>query len=342
LANKVFINYRRDETAGIAGRLHDRLAKEFGKQNVFMDVDSIEPGLDFVKQLDDQVASCAILLAVIGPHWIEAADAAGERRLHQPDDYLRIEIASALKRNIPVVPVLLDGARMPHVDELPDDLKSLTRRQAIELRHSRFAADADAIVQSVSKAMPKRGFSHGKVAAGLAVVALAGAGATYWLAVHDRLATVRPAQQKPIEQSSPPSVAPQAPQPPAGAQPQSGPGIQTQPFAKSVTVSPGAKSVISRHWNYDKGTCAAHRIQIKIITPPSNGIVSWYDEPIVVPARGRGGAQSCEGKTIDGAIVYYQPNSGFSGRDTLRYLRTDLDDPNDRVNGEISVSITVQ
>src|SRR5262245_515789 len=161
MTRKVFVNYRRDETAGIAGRLYDRLSREFDERNVFMDVDSIEPGLDFVKQLDEQVASCGILLAVIGPHWIGAADASGQRRLLKPNDYVRIEIAAALKRDIPVVPVLLDGARMPLDSELPDDLKPLRRRQSVELRHSRFADDADVIVRSVRKALPGGGRSYG-------------------------------------------------------------------------------------------------------------------------------------------------------------------------------------
>ena len=154
MAGKVFINYRRDEAAGVAGRLYDLLSKEFDEQNVFMDVDSIQPGLDYIEQLDDQVANCGILLAVIGPRWVGATDATGQRRLDKPDDFVRVEIASALKRDIPVIPVLLDGARLPQESELPEDLKALTRRQAVELRHSHFAADSEVIVRSVRKVLP--------------------------------------------------------------------------------------------------------------------------------------------------------------------------------------------
>ena len=152
----IFINYRRDDAAGAAGRLHDHLARSFPRRDLLMDVDAIEPGFDFVKQLETQVSQCDALLALIGPHWLAAEDEQGRRRLEDEKDYVRIEIASALKRGIPVMPVLLDGTPMPSQSELPDDLKSLTRRQALELRHTRFAVDADAIVSALKHRLPKK------------------------------------------------------------------------------------------------------------------------------------------------------------------------------------------
>ena len=152
----IFINYRRDDAAGAAGRLHDYLARSFPRGDLLMDVDAIEPGFDFVKQLETQVSQCDALLALIGQHWLVAEDEQGRRRLEDERDYVRIEIASALKRGIPVIPVLLDGTPMPSQGELPDDLKSLTRRQALELRHTRFAVDADAIVSALRHRLPKK------------------------------------------------------------------------------------------------------------------------------------------------------------------------------------------
>jgi len=109
----IFINYRREDSISTAGRLYDRLSQTFGRKNIFMDVDHIPAGVDFVVHLNSQVAACNIILVVIGPHWLEAKDENGGRRLDNPDDFVVIEIATALARNIRVIPVLVDGARMP-------------------------------------------------------------------------------------------------------------------------------------------------------------------------------------------------------------------------------------
>jgi TPR repeat protein len=149
MASKIFISYRRDDSAGTAGRLHDRLAEKFGHSNLFIDVDNMPAGTDFVEYLGKQVAICDIFLCAIGPHWLDNKDDEGRRRLDQPDDFVRVEIAEALKRKIPVIPVLIDGARVPKARELPDDLAPLTRRQAVELRNSQFGRDADALTQQI-------------------------------------------------------------------------------------------------------------------------------------------------------------------------------------------------
>jgi hypothetical protein len=103
---KVFLSYRRDDSGGYAGRLEDRLVRDFGSEILFMDVDNIPMGKNFVKVLRDEVAKCEVLLAVIGPHWLDARDEHGTRRLDNSNDFVRIEIATALQRNITVIPII--------------------------------------------------------------------------------------------------------------------------------------------------------------------------------------------------------------------------------------------
>jgi hypothetical protein len=109
----IFISYRRQETRHLAGRLYDRLAARFGLDQVFMDVATIEPGVDFAEAIDQAVGACRVLLAVIGSHWLTAADDAGQRRLDHPDDLVRLEVEAALARNVRVIPILVDDAVMP-------------------------------------------------------------------------------------------------------------------------------------------------------------------------------------------------------------------------------------
>jgi hypothetical protein len=183
MAGKIFINYRRDDSMGMAGRLHDRLAQTFGRDNLFMDVDHIPIGADFVAHLNSQVAECAVILVVIGPNWLGAKDEAGQRRLHQPDDFVAIEIAAALARGIRVIPVLIDGTRMPKASELPDSLKPLARRQAAEVRHAHFGQDAETLVARMREALGGGGSAGlrawrrtAMAAAGAAVLLLVGWG----------------------------------------------------------------------------------------------------------------------------------------------------------------------
>jgi hypothetical protein len=114
-----------------------------------------EAGAGFRQAARHEVSKCDAVLAVIGPHWLNATDSKGNRRLDDKHDYARIEIASALKRDIPVIPVLVDGATMPAESDLPEDLSSLARRHALELRHTRFASDADAIISALRTVPPK-------------------------------------------------------------------------------------------------------------------------------------------------------------------------------------------
>src|SRR5262245_50609041 len=152
MADKIFINYRREDSIGTAGRLRDRLAEAFGEENLFMDVDNIPAGVDFVADLNNQVAACRVFLAVIGPNWLDAKDESGQRRLDNPDDFVTIEIAAALARDIRVIPVLVDNARMPKADKLPDPIKPLVRRNAVEVRNSQFRRDAEALAARIREA----------------------------------------------------------------------------------------------------------------------------------------------------------------------------------------------
>jgi hypothetical protein len=153
MAGRIFINYRRDDSIGMAGRLHDRLAHTFGRAKLFMDVDHIPVGTDFVAHLNSQVAECDVILVVIGPNWLSVKDESGRRRLDDPDDFVAIEIAAALTREIRVIPVLVDGARMPKASELPDSLKPLARRHAVDVRHAHFGHDAEALVARMREAL---------------------------------------------------------------------------------------------------------------------------------------------------------------------------------------------
>src|SRR5262245_3610074 len=153
MAGKIFINYRRDDSIGTAGRLHDRLAQMFGRKNLFMDVDHIPAGVDFVDHLHSQVAACDVFLVIIGPNWLNAKDDRGRRRFDNPDDFVTIEIAAALARDVRVIPVLVDGARTPQADELPDPIRPLVRRHAVEVRNTQFGRDAEALVNKVREAL---------------------------------------------------------------------------------------------------------------------------------------------------------------------------------------------
>jgi tetratricopeptide (TPR) repeat protein len=153
LAGKIFINYRRDHSISTAGRLQDRLALTFGRKNLFMDVDHVPAGVDFVDYLHSQVSKCDVFLAVIGPNWVDAKDDSGRRRFDNPNDYVAVEIAAALARNIRVIPVLIDGARTPKADKLPDSIKPLARRNAVEVRNTNFGRDVEALTNKVREAL---------------------------------------------------------------------------------------------------------------------------------------------------------------------------------------------
>lgn len=147
----IFISYRRDDAKHAAGRLVERLGRSFAPGQLFFDIDNIEPGLDFKKVLSEKVQSCDVLLAVIGPDWLDARNEHGARRLDDPRDFVRVEIEAALARDVRVIPVLVDGARMPNEDELPEAIRSLSFRNGVRMAHERFASDADGLTQALAK-----------------------------------------------------------------------------------------------------------------------------------------------------------------------------------------------
>lgn len=148
---KIFINYRRDDSAPYAGRLYDRMAGHFGHDHVFMDIDQIEPGEVFDQVIQEKLKAVQAAVVLIGAHWLDIADANGQRRLDHPDDWVRLEIAALLERGIRVIPVLVGGAAMPKSTQLPESLAPLTRRQAIEITDHRFHADTDKLIKALEK-----------------------------------------------------------------------------------------------------------------------------------------------------------------------------------------------
>lgn len=145
----MFISYRRDDSAGHVGRLHDALAARYGSQQIFVDIDHIGPGEDFVRALDDAVAKSMVMLVVIGKRWI--VDESGYSRLQNPNDFVRLEVVAALRRDIMVIPVLVQGAAMPTARELPRDLHDLTTRNAIELSDLRWKEDTARLIADLDR-----------------------------------------------------------------------------------------------------------------------------------------------------------------------------------------------
>ena len=153
--NNIFISYRRDDAGYATGRINDRLRKNYGEDAVFIDVDNIPVGVDFRVHLDEQVSKCNVLLAVIGKKWLTIKN---KRRLDDSTDFLRIEIESALERNIPIVPLLVQGAKMPSPENLPDSIQALAFRQGIAIRGDPdFHNDMDRLIADVSEHLKQLG-----------------------------------------------------------------------------------------------------------------------------------------------------------------------------------------
>ena len=154
---QVFLSYRRDDTPDAAGRIHDRLVIKYGSDGLFMDVDTIPPGLDFRKVIDEAVSKCQVFLSVIGPAWLGAVDRNGHPRLNNQADFVRLEIEAALSREIPVIPVLVGGADVPRPDQLPDTLQALAFRNAIHVRRNPdFHHDVDRLIAWMEKLLEPR------------------------------------------------------------------------------------------------------------------------------------------------------------------------------------------
>ncbi len=206
MAAGIFISYRRDESRHAAGRLADDLSQAFGAEHIFRDIEGIELGVEFAKSLEQALAACSVMLVLIGPQWLGMPDRKrGGRRLDQADDWIRQEIATALQRDVRVVPVLLEGTALPDATELPADIRSLVARQAMELSDVRWRGDLQRLVEALAKLpgfkdqrkMETTGISRKKLwwwGAGLAVLAAG--------AVQSVLETSQPAAP-PVQQGLP-------------------------------------------------------------------------------------------------------------------------------------------
>src|SRR5918994_269814 len=147
----IFLSYRRDDSAGWAGRLYEHLVREWGPDHVFMDIDAIAPGQDFREAIARTLQTCDVVMVVIGPNWISARDQAGSRRLDDEGDTHRAEVVAALAADVRVVPVLVGGATMPRVSELPEPLKDLAYRNAAVIEDRRFTSDVGALQNTLKQ-----------------------------------------------------------------------------------------------------------------------------------------------------------------------------------------------
>jgi ribosomal protein L7/L12 len=150
--SRIFISYRRDDSADVSGRIYDRLAAKYGKDAIFKDVDSIPFGVNFKTHLESVVQQCTVQLVVIGKEWLYITDGQGNRRLNDPHDFVRIEIEAALRRGIPVIPLLVMGASMPGASDLPSSLVELTFRNGTAVRRDPdFHRDMDRVIQGIEE-----------------------------------------------------------------------------------------------------------------------------------------------------------------------------------------------
>jgi hypothetical protein len=156
----VFISYRREDSRGSARLIRDRLASHLGPDSIFFDIDSIAPGVDFVDAITKQIGECEAVVAVIGKYWISSSDKDSRRRLDDPNDPVRIEIQAALERGLRVIPVSVDGATMPKAEDLPDDIKKLSRRSGIEISDTRFDYDVDRLAQTLQRPAGRKSEPH--------------------------------------------------------------------------------------------------------------------------------------------------------------------------------------
>ena len=152
----IFISYRHADALPHARLLQVNLRERFADRPVFMDLDSIEAGLDFEEVISDAINACGVMVVLIGPQWTTVAAEQGRRRLHEPDDYVRFEVRTALRRGVRVIPVLVEGARPPRQQELPPDLRTLARLNAFEMScDHRYQFDADRLMGVIDRALAR-------------------------------------------------------------------------------------------------------------------------------------------------------------------------------------------
>jgi hypothetical protein len=167
----IFVSYRREDASADARSIYQALRDRFGREWLFIDVDTIERGADFRASLDNSLTDCKVLLAVIGRRWLDSADRSGKRRLDNPADFVRMELTRALEKKIVVIPVLVDGAILPSAEELPADIRDIAYRQAAFIRHETFRQDVGALATDLEKTITRK--SPTKVIAVTGAAALA-------------------------------------------------------------------------------------------------------------------------------------------------------------------------
>ncbi|MDQ8023135.1 MAG: toll/interleukin-1 receptor domain-containing protein [Moraxellaceae bacterium] len=258
----IFISYRRADASGWAGRLRDELASHFGASKVFMDIETIRPGVDFAKAIDDAVSSSDVLLALTGPGWLNARSSQGQRRLDDPDDFTRLEIATALRSQRVVIPVLLGGATMPSRTDLPDDIQGLARLQASEVSDKRWDYDVAQLVAVLETLLgdSKGGQRNPVLLAGAAAAVALVVGAVAWslsgpdavvaeLSPDRQLATEPPAAgpaNTEVAIATPPPPTPAMPAPEPAQQPDTPFPEFRQSLVRADTLAQGARTAQDR------------------------------------------------------------------------------------------------
>jgi TIR domain-containing protein len=202
MRGKMSISYRREDSRWSARSLYDRLTAHFDQKQIFMDVDGLPSGTDSVKTIERRVSGCDVLIAVIGPHWITCSSGLGGRRLDNPEDFVRMEIAAALRRNIRVIPVLVDGASIPRSDDLPDDLKSIVRRNALFVSATNFDDVCRRLVEVIERIFERKRKSLSKRISAFVAIPLVVCGLIYLGIKSYRPPPVQPASVETEDSSS--------------------------------------------------------------------------------------------------------------------------------------------
>jgi|SRR5579862_3278484 len=266
----VFISYRREDSGGYAGRLFDILSAHFGKENTYMDLDTIRGGDDFVEVIEQKISLCDVLLALIGERWLTSTGENGSRRLDMAGDFVRLEIAKALERGVRVIPVLVGGATMPHQDDLPEDLRPLSVHQAMDLRDAHFRSDAQGLIDVLDETVP--GVTHRSwrvkfspaVSSVLAVAAVMGGILLFW-------------QVKPRAHANPDSAAQKQIAPANG----SVPSAQASPVVADKSKRPTkGPTDIAGEWKstvkYDWGDTYEETFKFEFFGPELTGTASLF------------------------------------------------------------------
>jgi hypothetical protein len=287
----IFISYRRDDSAGYAGRLHESLERRVGASQVFRDVDTLEPGQDFFKAIEARLSTCKALLVVIGREWLDIRDADGSRRLDDPSDLVRVEVAAGLAQpDVLVVPVLVEGAPMPKASQLPDNLRPLTRRHAVSVRDETWDADVDRLAAVVEKVVSPQASFGGVARAPKPKTIAAVAGAVVLVAA---LALWMPSREGSSDEPSPPVESPPA-SAPSSSSSSSGSGSGSGSTAAATAAPATGGGVVGAPYTIDIPRIAEAAFG-DIIYSVVSGNVSWRENEnelrlrIRVTNLGRGG-----------------------------------------------------